>query len=312
MSDDWSSKPYPGGSPVKVKGFPRPLYPPDVPPSSGYSPSSKGPDVQAYKRGISRLGRWPWQQFDDGYWTDFAHGKTPKAVATSGVAGFQYQQHIDASGWFGKSSFDNLRYAKVPSGLPHAGAPALDAMAIDLINQAFDQFKGHDAPAAAGSVRSAALKRATGQLGKTESPAGSNQQPYGAWYGMNGVPWCAIFVTWCYVLGAGDASCKPPAAFVKGSRYAYVPYVVSDARANRYGLTTVDPPSAQPGDLVCYDWNWDGVHDHIGLFEKWVGPSTFNAIEGNTSTSSNSNGGQVMRRARTLGQQGTVVVRVAS
>ena len=30
----------------------------------------------------------------------------------------------------------------------------------------------------------------------------------------------------------------------------------------------------------------------------------------NTSTSNNSNGGQVMRRARTLGQQGTVVVRV--
>src|SRR5215471_4153202 len=142
MSDDWSSKPYPGGSPVKVKGFPRPLYPPDVPPSSGYSPSSKGPDVQAYKRGISRLGRWPWQQFDDGYWTDFAHGKTPKATGTSGVAGFQYQQKISASGWLGKSTFDNLRYALVPKELQNGGQLAMDKTAIDMINEAWDQFAG--------------------------------------------------------------------------------------------------------------------------------------------------------------------------
>ena len=24
-----------------------------------------------------------------------------------------------------------------------------------------------------------------------------NITPYGAWYGMNGVAWCAIFVSWC-------------------------------------------------------------------------------------------------------------------
>jgi hypothetical protein len=37
----------------------------------------------------------------------------------------------------------------------------------------------------------------------------------------------------------------------------------------------------------------------------------FEAVEGNTSTSSNSNGGQVMRRTRTRNGQGTIFVRVA-
>jgi hypothetical protein len=37
----------------------------------------------------------------------------------------------------------------------------------------------------------------------------------------------------------------------------------------------------------------------------------FTAVEGNTSTSDNSNGGQVMRRDRNKNQQGTVFVRVS-
>ena len=139
---DWWTIPYHGGGPAKVKGFPRPLYPPDVPPGSGYMPSSKGPDVVAYKRTVSRLGRWPWQAFDDGYWTDFAHGKSTGGVPNSGVAGFQYQQKISASGWLGKSTFDALRYALVPKELQNGGQQAMDKTAIDMINEAFDQFQG--------------------------------------------------------------------------------------------------------------------------------------------------------------------------
>lgn len=26
---------------------------------------------------------------------------------------------------------------------------------------------------------------------------GDNITPYGIWYGDNGIPWCAIFVSWC-------------------------------------------------------------------------------------------------------------------
>jgi CHAP domain-containing protein len=301
---EWWEEPYRGGGPAKVKGFPRPLYPPDVPEASGYEPSSRGPDVIAYKRTISRLGRWPWQEFDDGYWTDFAHGASNHGVGDSGVAGFQWQQHLDATGWLGQKTFDALRYALVPRELQNGGEQAMDSVAIDLLNEAWLLFEGHPPPPAGGSVRKSALQLAIGELGYAESPAGSNLNKFGKWYGMDGQPWCAMFCTWAYELASDGRS----PGFAKGSRYAYVPYIVSDARGNRGGLRTVGDP--EPGDLVCYDWDWNGEHDHVGLFEKWIGSREFNAIEGNTSTSSNSNGGQVMRRARSTGGQSTVFVRV--
>jgi len=137
---EWYDKPYKGGGPAKVKGFPRALYPPDVPESSGYQPSVRGPDVVAYKRTICKLSRWgPWDpsKWDDGYWVDFAHGKGSRDW--SGVAGFQYQQGINATGWLGKQTFEALRYALVPQG-PHAGEQAMDSVACDLINEAYDMF----------------------------------------------------------------------------------------------------------------------------------------------------------------------------
>jgi len=303
----WHEKPYRGGGPAKVKGFPRPLYPPDVPESSGHEPSTRGPDVIAYKRTVSRLGRWPWQAFDDGYWSDFAHGTTGPEVAESGVSGVQWQQHLDATGWLGKKTFDALRYALVPEapGFQHGGEQAMDSVACDLIDEAFELFQGHPPTLAPGSVRAAALELARSELGYAESPAGSNLNKFGKWYGMDGAPWCAMFTTWAYEVASDGRS----PGFVKGARYAYVPYIVSDARGNRGGLKVTSDP--QPGDLVCYDWDWNGEHDHVGLFDKWTGSSTFYAIEGNTSTSSNSNGGQVMRRERSRSGQGTIFVRVA-
>lgn len=171
-------------------------------------------------------------------------------------------------------------------------------------------FEGHEpTPVDSRSVRSAALRRAVGELGTVESPAGSNHTPYGSWYGVDYQPWCAIFVTWCFEFGAQDVGKDSP-SFVRGSRYAYCPYIVGDARANRYGLTTVGRDAVIPGDLVVFDWQGDGVQDHVGIFEAWKpGASTFQSIEGNTSYSDNSNGGEVMRRERST--SGVVFVRVA-
>ncbi len=299
---NWWEHAYKGGGPVKVDGFPRPLYPPDAN-QHGKKPSVNGPDVKAYKRTVSRLGRWPWQTFDEAYSNGFAHG-TGGNVRDTGVAGVQRQQDIDDSGWLGKKTFDTLRYARIPVELPNGGQMAMDATAVNLINEAFRMFKGQEPPpAGAGSVRQAALELAVSQIGVKESPPDSNQVKYSSWYGMVG-PWCAMFVTWCYETNKRRES----PSFVKGSRYAYVPYIVADARAGKNGLVTTDDPV--PGDLVCYDWQWDSEYDHVGLFEKWAGGGSFQAIEGNTSTSNQSNGGQVMRRTRTRGGQGTVFVRV--
>ena len=147
-------------------------------------------------------------------------------------------------------------------------------------------------------VRVKALNEARSHLGYRENPAGSNRTRFGKWYGLDGNPWCAMFVTWCYVQAGSTA-------FVRGSRYAYGPYVVQDARAGRYGLSVTQSP--RQGDMVCYDWD-GGVADHIGLFLTGTAMS-FDAIEGNTAVGNDSNGGQVMRRER-HGRQVECFVRV--
>jgi hypothetical protein len=60
-----------------------------------------------------------------------------------------------------------------------------------------------------------------------------------------------------------------------------------------------------------YDWQNDGEYDHVGIVETSPDASgNFVAIEGNTSMSDNSNGGEVMRRERNIYAQGTVFVQV--
>jgi peptidoglycan hydrolase-like protein with peptidoglycan-binding domain len=138
-------------------------------------------------------------------------------------------------------------------------------------------------------LRQKALNQAKNCIGIKENPFGSNRVQFSTWYGIIG-PWCAMFTTWCY----DKAGSK---AHIRGSRYAYVPYIVQDARRGVNGLAVTNNP--QPGDLVCFDWTGDGVADHVGLFEKWTkAGSEFQSIEGNTGIGNDSNGGQVMRRNR--------------
>lgn len=129
------------------------------------------------------------------------------------------------------------------------------------------------------------LKEMRERVGKlVEDPPGSNKVPgVTDWYGISG-PWCAMVVTRCGVLAKLRA-------FTRGSRYAYVPYIVADARAGKNGLAITYKPL--PGNLVCYDWNDDGVADHVGVFEKWADEAhtQFWTYEGNTSKTNLSNGG---------------------
>jgi hypothetical protein len=299
---DWWTQPYPGAPMVAVAGFPRPLYPPDAN-QHGKQPSMDGPDVEAYKRTVSRAGRWPWQPFDEVYSNGFAHGRSGNVIDT-GVAGVQRQQDIDDTGWLGKTTFNTLRSIVIPAGLPHAGESAMDAFAAELVNEAFDIFGGHEPDSSSGTVRQAALALAKTQIGVKESPPNSNHVKYCDWYGVTG-PWCAMFATWCFETNERGGS----PTFAKGSRYAYVPYIVADARAGRYGLHTVGADAVIPGDLACYDWDWNGEYDHVGIFERWTG-SSFDVLEGNTSPANDSNGGEVMRRNRNTSSQATTFVRV--
>jgi len=304
---DWWEVPYKRGKPVPVPGFPRSVYPPDAA-AKGRTPSSNGPDIEAYKRTVSRAGRWPWQTFDEAFSNGFSHG-TSSNVGESGVAGFQRQQDIESTGWIGEATFDELRSIKVPAGKPHAGEMAMDVTAQNLIAEAWTMFGGKPTPPPIPekTVRERALLGALTWIGYKENPARSNNTKFGQWYGVNFQPWCAIFCTFCFEIEAGGSP-----SFVRGTHYAFVPYIVSDARNRRNGLSVVSSGQVMPGDLVCYDWGRDGTYDHVGFFEAWVPGSTsqFFAVEGNTGASNNSNGGEVMRRTRSVGGQDSVFVRV--
>jgi len=294
----WWDHGYPGGPMVPVPGFPRPLYPPDA---AGYIPSTDGPDVVAYKRTVSRAGRWPWQKFDDTYSRGFAHGVTGN-VSETGVAGVQRQLGIDDTGYLGVRTFNGLRSIIIPQGLPHAGEYAMDANAQTLIAEAYELY--NQPPKPPQTVREQALTLAQKYIGLTEEPTGSNMTPFGKWYGMDGVPWCAIFCSYCFECGSSGGS----PSFIKGSRYSYVPYVVSDAISQENGLDITDDPI--PGDLVCFDWD-GGDYDHIGIYESGD-VAQFTTVEGNTAVGNDSNGGQVMRRTRDIAQAYQIAfVRVA-
>lgn len=130
------------------------------------------------------------------------------------------------------------------------------------------------------------LQVARGELGYKESPAGSNRTKYGAWFGLDGQPWCMMFIQWVFasegaitLLPARTASCG---AFMRASQ-AQGRWVTEGYR---------------PGDIVIYNFPGnDALTDHCGIVITPL-PDGIRAIEGNTAVGDDSNGGEVMERTR--------------
>jgi len=140
--------------------------------------------------------------------------------------------------------------------------------------------------AAQKSRKAKALALALAQVGIEESPAGTNRQKFGAWYGWTGVPWCAQFVS--YILAhVGKTDAKTALAY----QYEWW------ARARQKGLSITYNP--EPGDIVVYHFG----EGHVGHFRRWTNRALgqFDAVEGNTSVTSDDNGGKVMLRDRDTG-----------
>lgn len=132
------------------------------------------------------------------------------------------------------------------------------------------------------------LDIAAGELGVCESPAGSNRTKYGAWYGLDGQPWCMMFVQWCF----DRAGVKLPA------RTASCGGLMRAAKQFGGWVTR----ELRPGDVVIYDFPGGAGTDHTGIIEK-VTLTGVVAIEGNTSQAgSQSNGGMVCRKTRPYSQ----------
>lgn len=134
------------------------------------------------------------------------------------------------------------------------------------------------------------------EVGTKENPPESNNVKYNTWiYGkavadtkLSKYPWCAAFVSWCYDqagmnLGRIDV--------LKG-------FIGCNAAVNsvsKWGKLVTIP---QANDVCFFDWQGDGRFDHTGLFKRDLGNGMFESIEGNTSGTNDSNGGEVMIRQR--------------
>lgn len=126
------------------------------------------------------------------------------------------------------------------------------------------------------------LAVAISQLGYREGA--NNNTKYGAWYGLNNQPWCDMFVSWCFDQ-AGGADI--------GGHFAYCPSHVNWFKNRGQWFTT-----PQRGDVIFYDWNLDGVADHVGLVENVLDGLYPGAIEGNSSDGNTSEGVAVARHSR--------------
>ena len=149
------------------------------------------------------------------------------------------------------------------------------------MNETIIERPARDPAARASAKGRDVVKIAAGELGNTETPANSNRTKYGAWYGLDGYPWCMMFVQWCCAqagrpLPYKTASCSQLLDWYR----KYQPEQI------------VDRPV--PGDIILYNFG------HTGILES-AGEETITAIEGNTSAGeagSQSDGGGVFRRTR--------------
>lgn len=144
--DPWYLKPYLTGPPVGPEKLPRPLKPPK---NNGGVALPPGDDVMAYKRGISRAGRWkPWSPstWSYVYGDAFALGEGKGQVPRTGVRGFQRQHFPNDetmhTGNLGDKTYQAMRRALVSDpDSPHYREPIFDSTAVKLLKQASQEYQ---------------------------------------------------------------------------------------------------------------------------------------------------------------------------
>lgn len=127
------------------------------------------------------------------------------------------------------------------------------------------------------------LRIAAAEVGNTSGRKYWDAYWGGSWSWVNGdaTPYCACFVTWC-LRQAGVTAPHFPSA---------VAFDWADV-----GGRGIPASNLSAGDLVAFDWDGDGVGDHVGIVEQAHGGGVYTTIEGNTS------GGVVARRTRYASQ----------
>lgn len=130
---------------------------------------------------------------------------------------------------------------------------------------------------------------AQSQVGTKESPSNSNNVKYNTWYYGKAVrgssyPWCAVFISWLFnqidnSLIKKSASCMTIGKWFKNNNMWFA--------------------TPKVGDVVFFKFNtnkrWT---NHVGIVKSVNSDGSIKTIEGNTSITSNDNGGSVMERVR--------------
>ena len=132
------------------------------------------------------------------------------------------------------------------------------------------------------------------EVGTTESPSGSNSVKYNTeYYGRevsgSAYPWCCVFIWWLF------RHCGASELFYGGERTASCTTLMNYHKKLGQTVTT----GFMPGDILLL--NFSGAKyeaTHVGLVLKTNSDGSVQTIEGNTSVTSDNNGGAVMVRTR--------------
>ena len=90
----------------------------------------------------------------------------------------------------------------------------------------------------------------------------------------SGAAWCDAYVSYIFN-EAGNAS-----LFCGGKKQTYCPNTIKILQKE---LAQVPLYLAMPSDVILFDWDKNGVPNHIGFVRSKVSTSSINTIEGNTS-----------------------------
>lgn len=186
-----------------------------------------------------------------------------------------YRVHVSNVGWMG--------WAKNGEKAGCVGSDnQIEAIQIKLV------VKNGSAPGSTSNAyryiqstnyRERVISIANSQIGYSEI---NGWTKYGQWYqdvtgskGFAYASWCAMFVSWC----EDQAGVSTSIAY----RHAYCPYGVSwyQSRGLYHNKSSYVPKA---GDIVYYDWDYNGTADHVGFVSSYNSTNGYiTTVEGNKS-----------------------------
>ena len=113
--------------------------------------------------------------------------------------------------------------------------------------------------------------------------AATNRVKYGAWYGMNGQPWCAMFVSWC-AQQAGILTIEKTMPCPMIPKMSYTPSMQAWYLRNRRllapSMVSTNPNYPKRGDIVLIDSQGKSSVNHVGIVSG-INGTACEVIEGN-------------------------------